>query len=71
MAWECFADTQVCGLVGIDGIINPKVYHNILVYHASTFGRRLVGQNFVFQQRPKHTSKLCTNYLQKNEVLKL
>ena len=69
IVWGYFASIQVGDLVRIHGIMDKKVYHNILVRHAVPLGKRLAGQNFVFQQDndPKHTSKSCTNYLQKKE----
>ena len=37
----------------------------ILRDHAVLSGKRLVGRNFIFMQDkdPKHTAKMCTNYL--------
>lgn len=69
MVWGCFAGTMVGDLVKIDGIMDKKVYHKILQYHAIPSGRRLVGDNFVMQQDndPKHTSKYCTDYLKSKE----
>lgn len=66
--WGCFAGNQVGALVRINGKMDQNVYHNILVRHAIPSGRQPVGQNLVLQQHndPNHTSKLCTNYLQKN-----
>ena len=44
-------------------------YHKILQNHAIPSGLRLLGRKFVFQQDidPKHSSKLCTNYVQQKE----
>jgi len=69
MVWGCFGGTKVGDLVKIDGTMDKKVYHNILVRHAIPSGTRILGQNFVFQQDndPKHTSALCTTYLKRKE----
>ena len=57
----------VTKLKRINGIIDQKVYHSILVHQAMPSGRQLIGKNFVFQQDndPKHRSKLWTNYLER------
>jgi len=67
MVWGCFAGEIVGDLVQIEGNLNKEGYHRILSRHALPSGRRLVGEDFVFQQdnHPKHTSKLCQNYLKK------
>ena len=51
----------------IDGIMDKKVYHNILVRHAVPSGLRLIGNNLVFQEDndPKHSSNYYRNYLRK------
>ena len=45
------------------------MYYQILIHHGVPSGLRLVDQGFVYQQdnNPKHTSKLCKNYLDKKE----
>ena len=44
--------------------MDKKVHGNILVRHAVPSGRRLIGDNFVFQEDndPKHFSNYCRNY---------
>ena len=37
-------------LVKIDGIMDKKVYHNILVRHGVPSGSHLIGQGFIFQE---------------------
>lgn len=73
MVWGCFGGNAVGDLVKIDGIMDSKVYHNILVRHVIPSGIRLIGQEFTFQQDndPKHTSKLCKNYAAKKEEEKV
>ncbi|CAJ0600731.1 unnamed protein product [Cylicocyclus nassatus] len=54
----------------VKGILNKEGYHSILQRHAIPSGQRLIGANFVLQQDndPKHTSKLCKNYLQQKQA---
>lgn len=49
--------------------MTKSVYHSILVRQAVPAGLSLLGKGFVFQEEndPKHSSKLCRNYLQKKE----
>ena len=51
-------------LVKIDRIMDKKAYHIILVEHAVPYGRRLIGNNFVFQEDidAKNSSNYCRNY---------
>ena len=44
--------------------------HQILICHGVPSRLHLLGQGFVYQQKndPKHTSKLCKNYLDKKEA---
>lgn len=60
MVWGCLAGNKVGDLVRVKGIMDKKMYHNILQRHAFPSGKRIVGRGFVFQQDndPKHTSKL-------------
>ena len=53
----------------VTGTLNQKGYHSILQRHAIPSGLRLVGQGFIPQQDhdPKHTSRLCQNYLRRKE----
>lgn len=73
MVWGCFAGNKVGDIVQIETIMDKKMYHNILQRHAFPSGKRLVGRGFVFQQDndPKHSSKLCMNYIsaKKNEKI--
>jgi transposase len=70
MVWGSISGTGLGGLVKIDGIMDKKVYHNILVRHAVPSGLRLIGNNFVFQEDndPKHSSNYCRNYLRRKEA---
>ena len=70
MVWGSISGGGVGDLVKIGGIMDKKVYHNILVRHAVPSGRRLTDGNFVFQQDndPKHSSNYCRNYLRRKEA---
>jgi len=66
----CFAGNGVGDIFKIDGIMRKEEYHSILVHHAMPSGKRLFGnENWIFQQDndPKHSSKLCQNYLARKE----
>ena len=65
MIWGSFAGSRVGDLHRVTGTMNQKGYHSILQHHAISSGLCLVGQGFILQQDhdPKHTSRLCQNYL--------
>lgn len=69
MVWGGFSFDGVGELVRINGIMKKEQYHNILVRSAIPSGIGLIGYGFTFQQDndPKHTSKLCRNYLESKE----
>ena len=69
MVWGCFNYERTGSLVKIDGIMKKEQYHNILERHAIPSGTQLIGRGFIFQQDNdrKHTSHLCSNYLQRKE----
>lgn len=69
MVWGCFGAEKVGDLHQVQGILNQHGYHSILQRHAIPSGTRLIGPKFVFQQDndPKHTSRLCKNYLANKE----
>ena len=50
MVWGSISGGGVGDLVKIGGIMDKKVYHNILVRHTVPSGRRLIDDNFVFQE---------------------
>ena len=64
-----FAGSRVGDLHRVTGTLNQKSYHSILQRDAIPSGRCLVGQGFMLQQDndPKHTSRLCQNYLRRKE----
>ena len=50
--------------------MKKEQYHSILQHHAIPSGINLIDRGFIFQQDndPKHTSKLCTSYLERKKV---
>ena len=60
MVWGSISGGGVGDLVKIEGIMDKKVYHNILVRHAVSSGRRLISENFVFQE-DKTAHHTCNN----------
>ena len=70
MVWGCFGAAKVGDLYRVKGILNKEGYHSILQRHAIPSGQRLIGANFILQQDndPKHTSKLCKNYLEQKQA---
>ena len=69
MVWACFGAGKVEDLYKVKGILNKEGCHSILQRHAIPCGQWLIGANFLLQQDndPKHTSKLCNNYLGKKQ----
>lgn len=69
MVWGCFSYDGVGELLKIKGIMMKEDYHGILQRSAIPSGIGLIGYGFTFQQDndPKHTSKLCSNYLASKE----
>ena len=63
MVWGCYGAGKVGNLYMVKGILNKEGYHSI------PCGQLLIGVNFLLQQdnEPKHTSKLCKNYLGKKQ----
>ena len=66
----CFGDGKVGDLYRVKGILKKEGYHSILHRHAISCELRLIGVNFLLQQDndPKHSSKLCNNYLGKKQL---
>jgi transposase len=66
MIWACMMGERTGDLYHVKGILEKKQMHKILQHHAIPSGLRLGGRGFLFQQDndPKHTSKLCKNYIQ-------
>ena len=69
MIWGSFSGSRVGDLHRVTGTLNQKGYHSILQRHAIPSDPCLVGQGFILQQDndPKHTSRLCQNYLRRKE----
>lgn len=69
MVWGAFSFDGVAPLYSVDGILEQKQYHKILVRHAVPTGTSLIGRGFTIQQDndPKHSSNYCRNYLLNKE----
>ena len=69
IVWQCFGGEIARDFVQIKSIMQKEKHHSILKRHAIFSGRHIIGQNFILQQNndPKHSSKLCTNYLKLKE----
>lgn len=69
LVWGCFSYRGVGILQKIDGIMRKEHYREILENAAVPSGLRLIGPNFVFMHDndPKHTARLCKNYLEEQE----
>lgn len=70
MVWGCFGASKVGDLYKVKGTLKLEAYHSIFQCHAISCGQRLIGANFHLQldNNPKHTSKLCKNYLGKKQA---
>ena len=69
MVWGAISASGTGDFLKIDGIMDKKVYHNILVRNGVPSGSRLIGPGFIFQEDndPKHSSNDCWNYLRQKE----
>ncbi len=69
MVWGGVCTNGKTKLKKIEGIMDQKVYHGILVHHAVPAGQKLIGKGFIFQEDndPKHSSKFCRNNLTSKE----
>ena len=58
--WGCISAEGAGDLVRVDGIMTAERYKQILIHHAVPSGRRLIGENFIFQHDndPKHTTNI-------------
>ena len=67
--WGRFSYNGVGNLYKINDNLTKEKCHSILQRHAIPSGIRWCGQGFMLQQDndPKHTSKLCSNYLKSKE----
>lgn len=69
MVWGCFGGFESGNFIQVKGTMRKEDYYSILQRHAIPSGLRLIGRNFILQQDndPKHSSKLCTNYIEGKE----
>ena len=71
MVWGCFAANGVGCLHRISGIMDQKVYKNILVHQMKPSAAKLFPQKkFVFQQDndPKHTARSIKKYFKNQDA---
>jgi transposase len=63
--WGCMSSRGVGNLYRIEGIMDSKKYHSILVNHMSPLLKQMDSKVFWFQHDndPKHTAKKVKNYL--------
>ena len=71
MVLGSFAANGVGDLIRIDGIMNAEKYWQILFNRAIPFGKRLIGNGFIFQRDsdPKLTAIKVKSYLLQKEHL--
>jgi hypothetical protein len=69
MLWGAISANGTLPLKLINGIMDKKVYHSILVRNAVPGGLKLLKKGFIFQEDndPKHASNFCRNYLERKE----
>lgn len=67
MVWGCFGGDRIGSIARIQGIMRKEQYRDILENEMLPSGLRIFGEKFTFQHDndPKHTSKLCKDYLNK------
>ena len=70
MVWGCFGAHKTGPLLRIEGILKKEEYLRILQTEVVPSGTALLGPGFVFQQDndPKHTAKICREYLAREEA---
>ena len=71
LVWACMSSSGVGNIQSIDGIMDKNVYLDILKRNVKESARKLgIRRHFLFQQDndPKHTSKVCYDYLQKEGI---
>ena len=64
-----FANCKIRDLIQVKGKLNQTGNHSILQHHLIPSGTQLVAQGSVIMQDydPKHTSKLCQEYIKSRE----
>ena len=73
IVWGCFGGEKLGHLIKIEGIMDQKVYHNIIQRHVVPSGKEIYRGQYTFMQDndPKHTSKYCKKYLNELESRKV
>ena len=57
MVWGCLTANGVCDLFRIDGIMNTEKDRQILIQHAISSRKGLIGNGFIFQQDNDHQAQ--------------
>lgn len=67
MVWGCFGGDNIGNICRIQGVMRKEQYRDILENEMLSSGLRIFRGKFTFQHDndPKHTSKLCKEYLDK------
>ena len=72
--WSCFTAKGVGNLYHIKGIIDQKMYKQILIHHMRPSMMKLGGKETIFFQQdndPKHTAKTVKDYTKRAKYLVL
>ena len=72
--WGCFSANGVRHLYHIKGILDQKMYKQMLIHHIIRSMMQLGGkETIIFQQdnEPKHTTKTVKDYMQRVQYLVL
>lgn len=73
MVWGCFSSAGVGQLVKINCTLKKEQYKEIFEQYVMPPGLELIGSRLHFQlvNDPKHSLKLCREYLQDKETLEI
>lgn len=74
MVWGYISAKGVGNLYRINGNMNAKMYHQILIHHMKPSASRLFGNRvwyFVHDNDPKHTAHLVKKYLESKKINQL
>ena len=72
LVWAYMSSSGVGNIQFIDGIMDKNAYLDILKRNIKESARKFgIRRHFLFQQdnNPKHTSKVCYDYVQKEGII--